>query len=372
MFEWLLSNIRVILREKSDMFFLLVFPILMVFILGNMLADLDNPDNRIGDIDVAYYAEEADAAESAAVSEFVALLSENEKVEIEEAASAKAAKDAVEAGDADAALIFKTPLEIAVAEGKNIYKNRAAMLIAQSFAREYAAYAAIWKTAPEAFGQIAEDGHHDAAELVADKDLGVERSMMDYYAVTMIIMIVFMGGGISGATSIFIMRQNGSLRRMTVSTRSRARIFLESVFGVMPQSIMQTLIVMIPSALLLGAHYAKHWYENLLLFAFFIVLGIAVAAVFMLIGFVVRVNPYVPLLALLWALLFVSGTFSKEVVIEGFSEYLPMNIAQQAVFDLTLFGRPEPLFLVMGVCGAVIALSCVAGSALLKRKEIVF
>jgi ABC-2 type transport system permease protein len=390
MLNWMLMTFKELFRDRSSLFFVIVFPVLMVAILGNMLSELDNPDTAIGQIRIATFAEESAAgdaspgsvslekhmgqnAETAAVSSFTDTLADHDGIEIVKAQSAEAAREKTMAGDTDASIIFSSPLSIEVSEGGDLYKNRAVLLIAQSFAREYAAFRTAALHDPESFIQIMQDNKGEipaASGLAEDKDLGVSRTMIDYYAVTMIVMIIFMGGGISGATSMFQMRQDGSLRRICASPRSRTRLFLESVIGALPQSVIQAGIIMILSTGFLGANYAASWQGNLLLFAFFVILGLAVGAVFMVIGLFVKVNPYIPILALMWALLFISGTFSKDMLIPGLSEYLPMNIVQQAVFDLTIFGRPEQLLLVMGMSAAVLTVACVIGSALYKRKEI--
>jgi len=360
MFEWIIRHVRELQREKSDMFFALVFPIAMVFILGNMLAELDNPDTSIGTIHIAYHYD----TETSAVRMFIDALAEHDGVTVSEAANAE------EMGDADAMMVFGSPLSISIAEGEDPYKNRAAMLMAQSFSQEYAAYAAVAGRSPEAFAELLAPGLTEFPSLTADKDLGVQRSMMDYYAVTMIVMIAFMGGGVGGAGDTFHARQNGALRRVSASPRGRARLFLESVVGLVPLNIMQTVMIMVPSVLFFGAHYAQAWHDNILLFAFFILLGLAVSSVFMLVGLFIRINPAMPIMAIMWSLLFLSGTFAREMTIEGFSEYLPMNIAQRAVFDLTLFGRYDQLLLAMGGCAVVLAVACAVGSALFRRKEI--
>ena len=386
MFEWMLHNIKGLVREKSNLFFVMIFPVMMVFILGNMLAEMDNPDTAIGTINIAYYAEEAPevsdsvplvehmgrVAESVAVNSFIDALAENEGIEMVKAAGAEAARNEAGSGDIDTAMIFTSPIGIEVSEGDDVYKNRATMLMAQSFARQYAAFKTAAVESPEVFAELASGGIPDFQGLSKDKDLGVSRSMIDYYAVTMIIMIIFMGGGITGASTVFIARQDGSLRRMAASPRSRARLFLDSVLGTTPQNIIQALIVMALSAIFMGANYAGTWQGNILLLCFFVLLGLAVSAVFMLVGLFTRVNPYIPLLAILWALLFISGTFSKEMIIEGFSEYLPMNVAQRAVFDFTVFGRAEQLLGVMGLSAVVLLVACVIGAVLYRRKEIMF
>ena len=388
MLNWMLYNVKEMFRDKANLFFILVFPILMVAILGNMLSELDNPDTPIGTIKIAAYIENPQSssgaaanehmgllAESMAVSSFVETLSEHEGIDIVKTSGAEAARTDVKSGTADAAMIFHSPLSLEVTEGTDVYRNRAVMLISQSFSREYSAFKAAALHDPKAFTEIMEMNSGaipDMSGLAIDKDLGVSRTMIDYYAVTMVIMIAFMGGGIGGASSMFIMRQDGSLRRLSASPRSRSRLFMESVIGGLPQSIIQAGVIMLLSIAFLGAHYARTWQGNMLIFAFFIVLGLAVGAVFMLIGLFVKVNPYIPILAILWALLFISGTFSKDMFIEGFSEYLPMSIAQQAVFDFTVFGRYGQLLMVMAVSAAVFGISCVIGSALYKRKETMF
>ena len=382
MFERLFQQTRELFRDKSGLFFALIFPIMMVAVLGNMLAELDNPDAPIGTIRIVYFVDEGlqedslsfweEGFEAArAVNAFTSALAENEGLEVTEAEDMDTALAIVEEGLADAAIIFEAPLGIAVAEGEDIYKNRAVDLIAKGFARTYGTYAAVAMTTSAYYAEIAAKEPPDFSSLLADKDLGVNRSMMDFYAVTMVIMIAFMGGGIGGASNLYFARSGGTLRRLTASPRNRTQLFLENVLGVVPQNIMQTLLVMIPSVLFLGAHYAMTWQQNMLLFAFFILLGVAVSSVFMLIGLFVRVNPYMPIMAVLWTLLFLSGTFSKDIHIKGFTEYLPMNIVQRAAFDLTMFGRAEQVLLCMGVFAVILVISCIAGSILFKRKGII-
>ena len=392
MFDWMLYNAKDLVRDKSNLFFSMIFPVLMVFILGNMLAELDNPDSPIGTINIAVYTDEAldteflagltgtmpvsehmgKVAEAQAVSSFVEGLADSDGIEIIRAADASAARAEAETGGADAAMIFSSPLNIEVTEGGDIYKNRAALLIAQSFARQYAAFKTAALHSPEAFTALSVDGSPAFSDLTEDKDLGVSRTMIDYYAVTMIVMILFMGGGIGGASTTFLARQDGSLRRMSASPRSRARLFIESVIGALPQSVVQAGIIMVLSTVFMGAHYANTWQDNLLLFVFFLVIGLTVSSVFMLAGLFMKINPYIPIMAVLWAMLFISGSFSKDIYIEGVTGFMPMNIIQRAAFDLTVFGRSEQVQLVMGVCAIIFAVACVIGSALYKRKETMF
>jgi ABC-2 type transport system permease protein len=397
-----LQWIRDYYRDGSALFFGLIFPIVMTACLGNLLAGLDNPDDAIYEMKIAYVVEEqaqagADANESvsagaaaevttvaagqtAAITAFTDALKDADNLDVTEAASAAAARKGVNADKYGAALVFDKDLNVTVIEGGDSIINRAARMIAEGFARQSSAYFASYKILAQddpsfiaAFTQTAEDAGAGAADYVKDRKYdGRSQSMMDFYAVTMIIMICFMGGGIGGASGIYMARREGLMRRLTASPKTGSAIFLESVIGMVPGNIGQTLMVMIPASLFLGARYAQDVPGNLLLFAFFVLLGTAVTALFMVIGLVLKSNPYVPLMVILWTCLFISGSFQKGLNIPGVSELMPMNIANRAAFDLTLFGRTGGVLTVMAVCAAILAGSCVAGSlALEKRKEIV-
>jgi ABC-2 type transport system permease protein len=396
-----LQWIRDYYRDGSALFFGLIFPIVMTACLGSLLSGLDNPDDTIYEMKIAYVVEapeqagedanEAGSADESAgattvtadtaqaVAAFTDALDDAGYFDVTEADSAAAARKDIETDKLDAALVFDKDLNVTVIEGGDVTINRAAHMIASGFARRSSAYLASYEVLAQddpayiaVFSRTAEDAARSAADYLKDRDFGGRtQSMMDFYAVTMIIMICFMGGGIGGASGIYMSRREGLMRRLTVSPKSGSAIFLESVLGMVPGNIAQTLMVMVPATLFLGAHYAQSMADNLLLFAFFVLLGTAATALFMVIGLVLKSNPYIPLMVILWTALFISGSFQKNLSIPGVSELMPMNIANRAAFDLTMFGRTDGVLTVMAVCAAILAASCVVGSlALDKRKEI--
>ena len=75
------------------------------------------------------------------------------------------------------------------------------------------------------------------------------------------------------------------------------------------------------------------------------------------------------MIPLTWALLFFSGSFSKQVFIEGFSDKLPPYIVQQAVFRLTLYGESDSALAVIAVCLAVTAAVSLIGAAIFRVKK---
>jgi ABC-2 type transport system permease protein len=132
---------------------------------------------------------------------------------------------------------------------------------------------------------------------------------------------------------------------------------------------MQALMVMIPSKLFFGAHYASVWYDNLILFALLVLLGTTVSAVCSLIGLVMKISPYVPIMAVTWFLCFFSGTFSAQMKLEKIA--LPPALAQEAAFDLTLFGQHEKAFVFMVFCALILVCSTFLGTQALRRKRLV-
>jgi ABC-2 type transport system permease protein len=166
-----------------------------------------------------------------------------------------------------AAVIFREPLAIQIYTGSDGIKNRAIHSIMKAFSRQSGVMYALSFNSPQALASL-DDPQEAGEELVRQKDLGVNRSMLDYYAVTMTIMILFMGG-MTVATTFQDERKDRTLARMMASPKSRGMIYIQKVLGCMPSLLLQVLVVMLASTLLLGAHYAVSFVHNLLLFAMF-------------------------------------------------------------------------------------------------------
>jgi ABC-2 type transport system permease protein len=371
-----LQWVRDYYRDGSAVFFGLLFPIVMVACLGNLLANYDNPDSRIGTLKIGYYAEEG-AAKTSDI--FADAIGKADGVELARAKSKEGAERSVDGGKSDAALIFRGDLGVTIYEGKDKTKNMAANMMAQGFVRESAAYATAYSSAARKDpAKVAALEKKLAAlpaargSFTADKEhAGRSQTMIDFYAVTMLVMICFMGSGIGAAMGIYYYRKQGLIKRLAISPKRGSAIFLESVLGCVPGNLAQAAAVMIPSTLILGAHYAADAAGNALLFAFFALLSTTVTAIFMLIGIAVslKVNPYLPLMAVLWSMLFASGSFNKQFSIPGAADFMPPAIANRAAFELTMFGNAGPLLTFMAALAAILAAACLIGSRLLLRRR---
>jgi ABC-2 type transport system permease protein len=312
--------------------------------------------------------ETTDAAAVAGIGQFTKALDETDGIKLISSDDFSAAKISVNEKKSDAAVLLKEPFEIEVYQGLDNIKNRAAKMIFEGFARSYGVVSAVYEMTPDKVQAAVRDASDSADALLKDYDLGYSRSMLDYYAVTMIVMIMFMGGALGGASSLYEERNNHTLARMIVSPKNRINIYIQLIMGKLPQSVVQVLAVMLVSTIFFGAHYANTVFQNIILFLMLLIASMAISAVAMILGILVKFNPTALLLSVMWVLLFLSGSFSKEVSIPGFTEYSPPYLIQAAAFDLTVFGREGKSLIVMAVSVAILIVATVFGARLFNRK----
>jgi ABC-2 type transport system permease protein len=358
-------------RSKIGLFFILLFPSLLVFILGTMLANLDNPDWTIEPFELAYVIDSDDPATVQAAEAVIVQFEDVEQVSFVEGASLVAVERQLQEGELGAAVVFTEPFGIEIHEGADATQNRAVRSIFDGVAHLYGTVGVAMSEASGGFDPNVIANLATGQPRIEEKTYGVSRTMIDYYAITMIVMIFLMGNAISSASSFYNQRKDGTLRRILASPQSRVSVYLQMVLQSVPQNLVQVLAAMFISVTFFGARYAATWQLNVLLFAMLFVVGLAVSSLFLLLGIFIRVNPMLVLMPLTWVLLFVSGSFSKEIFIPGVTTVSPPWLVQTAAFDLTLFGNVGPSVVVSLVSLALIAASTLAGCLLINRKELV-
>lgn len=361
-------DILTLLRDKGNLFFVVLFPSLLVFLLGNLLQHLDYADTAIEPIEMYYTVETTDPFGLSAIDALTEALADNAAIRLVQTDDLSQAMQLVDDGKAAAAVRFTQPLGVDIYEGYDKIQNRAIDSVFTGFARQVASLQVLAQHAPQ---QLAAAANSTAQTLVQQKAFGYNRTMLDYYAVAMIVMILFMGGAIGGASSLHESRKDGTLARMIASPRNRANLYIQSVLGAVPQNLIQVACVMLSSVLLFGAHYADTLADNLLLFTTLVLVGLCIGAFSMIIGMFIKVNPTLVIMPFLWVLMFFSGTFSKEIYVEGLTNYSPIWLVQNAAFDLTVFGRGEKCLQVALVSIAFLIVFTLIGALLFRRKGLV-
>ena len=365
MFQIIMKETKEFLREKTNLFFFLMFPVVLVFLLGNLLSSMDDAEETIGEIQIHYQVQVASSVQAMAIEGYINAVGDASNIIFTNTKDIEASKLMAGADEITAVVIFTgEPLEIIAYEGRNHIKNRTVGAIMNGFIQTNKSITTILKTIPNSLiDQINPEG-----EYIKQKDLGINRTMVDYYAVTMLAMICFMSI-LLGSTAFIGERQSRTINRLLISPKNKSVVFFSKILGLMPQTILQIVIIMVVNVLVFNAHYASTWVDNLYLFFMFFIVTIAMISIGVLCGFFIKGNSTAILMPIIWVMMFISGTYSKELYIEGVTEYMPINIVQEAAFDLAIFGRSQKAGLVVIYGCIIIFITLSIGVYLFNKKE---
>lgn len=360
----LIKECRCFFRQKSNLLYCFLFPSVLVFLLGSLLQQIEVSDYAVGDLSVQYYSDNADPAAYAGLETFLDQMTQEQVFTAHEASSPEEAAAAVE-DESSAAVIVMQGSEVLLKTGTDSVKNRTVRALLDSYLQMQRSYVAAAALDPAALATI----ELPQEPLVVAKDLGVNRSMIDYYAIAMLVMMLFMGTLVS-ATTIFRDETTWhTADRLALSPVSRPALFFGKLFGSMPSAGVQILAIMLTSTLLFDAHYCATWQDNLLLGAMLFCVAMALIALGILLSLLVRFSLNGILMPILWAMMFFSGTFAKQIHIDGVSDHLPVYVIQQASFDLTLFGKTEGACHVILISLITFAVCMTAGVIWYSRRK---
>ncbi|HHT87889.1 MAG TPA: ABC transporter permease [Clostridiales bacterium] len=365
MLEIIMKETKEFLRDKSNVFFFFVFPVLLVFVLGNLLSSLDSAEETIGELRVHYMIEAANPADIMAVEGFVQSITDKSNIIFEITKDLDSSKELAGNDKIAAVILFtESPMEIHIYEGMNRIKNRSVNAIMNGFSQINKAVNVLVKNNPKALS----NSMNDEVNFIRQKDLGIKRTMVDYYAITMMTMLSFTSIML-GTSCLITERQDKTIRRLKIAPINQVKLFLSKIFGLLPQIILQISILMILSVLFFGANYASNLLDNLYLFLMFTVLTFAVILVGAVYGLFVNVNPMATIFPVLWIMMFISGTYSKEIFIDGITQAMPIYQIQEAAFDLAIFGNYDKANTVIAVCVIISAVLLVIGAVEFSRRE---
>lgn len=352
MLHVILNEIRSCFRSGTTIFFSILFPSLCVFFLGTLLENIEVSDSVVGELNVAYCIENSGYSEDA-FEQFLLSLEEENVLNAEKITAGELEK----ACEKYSAAIKLDGSEIMIYNGTSAVKNRTVKALIDGYNQTAAAYMTVAQTNPQALGgiELSDDS------FVQPHDFGRTRTMMDYYAVTMTVVIVFFGSCIAGASSYSEEYMNNTINRLNVAPTSRTAVYFGKVVGYLPLVLVQVGTVMILSTLFFGAHYCDTLGGNLLLFAMFVCASLALLSIGVLANlFFPKMQPWAILMPIIWVMLFFSGAFQMDIKIEGVTDYLPSRIILNAAFDLTVFSRTDRAVSVtawsLGIFAALIAI----------------
>ncbi len=365
MLQIIIKEMKDFLREKTNLFFFLMFPTVLVFLLGNLLGSMDQAEEAVGEIKIHYLVDTDQEIQSIVIEGFVKALEDEKNISFERTKDLETSKSLAGRDEITAVVEFiGEPMQINIYEGTNHIKNRTVGAIMTGFVQMNKSYFAIGKTLPNALAGVSTE----QADYVKQKDLGVNRTMLDYYAVTMMVMVCFMSV-ILGSAAYSVERQNKTINRLLIAPKHKAVLFLSKVLGLVPQVIIQIAIIMVCSVFIFHANYASSFLDNIYLFVTFFLVTITMVSIGVVLGLVLKTNPMAVIFPVLWVMMFISGTYSKEVNISGVTERMPIYKIQEAVFDLTVFGRYGKCNRINLSCILITIIMLSIGAYIFSKKE---
>jgi ABC-2 type transport system permease protein len=364
-----------LLRDRAGLIMLTIFPVALVFILGTSLQSLDDAEMKINPIKIYAVNEVTEPASHAAVELFLTGMNDSAEVDVITLTDFTEAKTLAESDGS--ALLFKAaaekPFEIEIFGGGNdVVQQKALYSILEGFSAQYGAISAVAAENPAALVNLNDIIQQNAeTELIKQADFGYNRRMIDYYAVSCCVMMLFMCSATGFAMGFFESKQNGTLRRVVVSPKNRISIYIQTLIGSLPSTVITIAVVMVCSALMFGANYAPTWWGNLLLGAMFMFMNMAFAALLSIISMLLKFNPSFIFQGLVFFMLFFSGSYSAQIHIDGLSEFLPPWIVTNAALRLTVFGQAENCLIVTGVAAGCFVVFSIIGALLFDNKKVV-
>lgn len=126
-----LNECRVFFRDYTNLLFIVVFPLTMILLLGNMLKDLDYADAEVGKINAEFIIG-TDVIETRAIEAFIENINAYGNINLTQASDANRAKNKIANKELDAFVEFNGE-NINLFEGENEIKNRSFFAILNGF-----------------------------------------------------------------------------------------------------------------------------------------------------------------------------------------------------------------------------------------------
>jgi len=350
----IINELKAFFRDKTNLAFMFAFPIVLIYLLGNLLSEQNYADVAIGKLRIGYMVETTNPIEVTGINGFIEETLK-EDVVFTKVTEEEAAKDQVAQNELEGFVIFGQD-KIRLYEGKDMIKNRTISALITGYSNLGKAITVIAHAVPNKFATMKVEENN----FVEEKEFTANRSMLDYYGVCMIAMMVFVGSIIGAGTFGEEIRLK-TVNRLIGSPVSRTKIFIQKVIGQIPSAIIEIIVVMAVSVLFFNVHYATTIGDNLFLFSLFLLSSITMLIVGIVIGLFVKANPTLVIMPPLWIMMFVGGTFTKEINIKGVTANMPIHRLQQAAFDITIFGRTGKASTIMLIEVVIILIMAVIG-----------
>lgn len=269
-----IKEIKQSLRDRKGMTMMILFPILLMLVLGSALSGIFSSSISLKDTKVLYSIE----GSSQEKDSFINFTEDMKKtgIQFEKTDNINKSKDSIK--DTTYACLINVDTDNNVIE---LYENEKydlkasiVKVVLNTFVQRYNVISQVAKEKPMEVKNITSD---NTANYVTVESINKSRtpSSLDYYAITMMTMII-MYSSLSGASSIGGEYINKTANRILSTPISKFEILTGKVIGNILSTIIQVIIVMIFSKFVLKAYFGNNILQLLILLFSEIIMAVAI------------------------------------------------------------------------------------------------
>ncbi|WP_413306590.1 ABC transporter permease [Bacillus sp. 1P10SD] len=239
-------------RDRRTLFFMLLFPIVLMLVLGTALSNTFTTSIPVDDLHVLY----TDTTKGENFQPFVTEVKKS-GVHFKKVTDESKAKKDVQQSKVDGYVkVTDEGVQLYLNNGSSIEGNILQGMLS-AYVDQYNIATEIMKTAPDkmeaAFSRDSQANFIKETSLQPDK----QPSSMDYYAIVITTMIILYGA-MSASSLIVEERVRGTANRLIASPIRKSEIFIGKVLGSLVSSSLSALLVVQLSKLLFHANWGDH------------------------------------------------------------------------------------------------------------------
>lgn len=311
-------------------------PIVLLIILGNMFSENSLSEYENKEIKAAFIINDNCQNETEIINSFVNEVGNEANISLSKADDLEAVQMKIENQELDGAIVFDSE-EIIYINGKDDIINKIMLSMIASYN--------INNNAISVSGDMTID--NSSNDYIEENNLGNDRTIMDYYSVSILMMITFMVT-IIGANCFCEEFRLKTLNRLMCSTYSRTRIFWHKYLGLVLASSLELVVYIVITKVFFGVTFATNAAEALVIFLLAFMNSLTLLMVGVVLGLFVKRNPLPLIMPLYCIMMFLGGTFSNTLYVKGLTECMPIYQLQTIIFKIGIFHQLDaalPAFL---------------------------
>lgn len=356
------------LRDKKAMAMMVLFPIVLITILGFAFSNIFNSNYTISGINVIY-TDNGNKEISTGFQNFI----KNSKeigIKFDEIKNIDQGINYIKNAKYTGYIVLKDNNITLYKNDRNFLDTNIVESILKAFIDRFNVISVIAKENPAIIQKIATDDNYNFTDIVS-LNRNKQPSSNDYYSVTMLTLIILYGS-ISGVYSIGEERTKKTGDRVLMSPVRKYEILTGKLLGVSFAVLLQSILVFIFSKYILGANWGTDIFTIFLIIISEIIFSISIG---ICLGFLIKntnaasgvINVVIPFIAFLGGAYFPINE-TGSIVLMKLADISPIKWTNTSIFQVIFannYGDVSIALMINIICAAVF----IALSAYFFRKE---